>query len=878
MAIPSGSRLGPYEVLAPIGAGGMGEVYRARDSRLDREVAVKVLPERVAQDPDALARFEREARAVASLNDAHVCVLFDVGTEDGVHFAVFELLEGDTLRERLSRGALPPSRAIELAMQLCQGLSAAHGKGIVHRDLKPENLLLTRLGLKILDFGLAKLQSSGARVEGSAVLSQAPTRSAPEYLTSPGTAPGTAAYMSPEQARGEPADARSDIFATGVVLFEMLSGKRPFRRNTHAETLTAILKDDLPELISPSGPVPPGLERITRRCLEKDPEDRFQSAHDLAFALEAVSGTSAPVQTPARAGRRWVWVGAAAALIALTGGLWIGWPGEAPEPLRVRPITSDPGPEWNPALSPDGHQVAFVKRLEGRLALYVKQVDGGEPLLISQGTLDSFGPAWSPDGLQIAFGRHVEGEDGEILDGIFVVPALGGAAQRLTVCRGHGHGLSWSPDQEFLAIADRESPSASMGIELLSLETGQRRRVTHPPAGYHGDYFPRYSPDGRTLAFVRAETVWVEDIYAVAVDGGEERRLTVGNHNTGGLDWAADGRSIVFSAFRSGGVGAYSLWRVPLSGGAPERLEFGDHAGWPTVARIGGRLAYEREEPTNDIWRVGGPTAAEGDRVPTRLISSTHMDYHPDYSPDGQHIAFVSGRSGAGEIWVSDADGRNTRQLTSLDDPSILAPSWSPDGELLAFWCPKEGSFDIYVVSVSGGFVRRLTTGPSVDGAPSWSRNGRWVYFFSNDGGTFEVWKVSPEGGDPIQVTMQGGGGAIESPDGRFLYYTKGDLNRGPPGLWRMPVEGGAEEQILDRRVGAWWTILDEGILYADRSSTPSTLELFDPDTGEVSRVAVLGIPPGPPGLSVSPDGRWVAYARGDGTPEADIILVENFE
>jgi Tol biopolymer transport system component len=368
----------------------------------------------------------------------------------------------------------------------------------------------------------------------------------------------------------------------------------------------------------------------------------------------------------------------------------------------------------------------------------------------------------------------------------------------------------------------------------------------------------------------------VTDIYVVPVGGGEERRLTEGNHATAGLDWTADGRSIVFSSWRTGGVGVWSLWKVPASGGAPEPLEFGEHGSWPTVSRRGGRLAYVKEEVSFNIWRVGGPSAPEEDRSPTRLISSTWLDFFPRYSPDGRQIAFGSRRSGAGEIWICDSDGSSPRQLTFLGDPLIGAPSWSPDGEWIAFVSPKEGSSDVYVVSVSGGIPRRLTTGPATEFRASWSRNGRWVYFSSNQSGRSEVWKVPAEGGDALQVTTQGGAESFESHDGRFLFFTKSEAGVGVPilGIWRISRDGGEEVQVLDRGLTASWALLQQGILYLDFSSEPPALELFQFATGQVSRVAVVEATGGL-GLSASPDARSVLYGRR--RAEADIMLVEGF-
>jgi len=885
MAVTSGSRLGPYEVVDLLGSGGMGEVYRARDPRLNREVAIKVLPEGIA-DRERLRRFQQEARAAGALNHPNILAIYDVGEHEGAPYIVSELLEGETLRERLGPGRVSIRSAVDYAIQVVRGLAAAHDSGIVHRDLKPDNVFVTQDGrAKILDFGLAKLRRPEGQAHDSG--SDADTIS---LATDPGTVMGTVPYMSPEQVRGEAVDHRSDIFSFGALLYEMLSGRRAFRGSSSAETLGAILKEDPPELSGTGRGISPGLARIVHRCLEKRAGDRFHSAHDLALALEAVSPRiSRPSWVGVARGRRLVWTGALVALVAVAG-LWILLPREPPPPpLRVRPITSDLGREMMPALSPDGNQVAFVWAREGTQDLYVKLINGGNPLLVSGGEEHSYAPAWSPGGRQIAFIRHVKDGDGQVLAGIFVVPALGGPERRLATARVpflsvrtsdpvFQHGLSWSPGGKALAFVDRESRDEPDAIFLLSLESGERWRLTRPPAGQLGDFAPRFSPDGRTLAFVRSVVIGDNDIFLVPVDGGGEQRLTELTSHMEGLDWTADGRSIVFSSLGWGGGSVSSLWRVPVSGRASEPLGFGENGHSPTLSRKGARLAYVRQAERDwDIWRVGGPSASEEDRSPARLISSTQPEYQPSYSPDGQQIAFCSYRSGAAEIWICDSDGSNPRQLTFLDDPTVFLPSWSPDGDQIAFSSGKEGSVDVYVVSVSGGVPRRLTTGPAPEFGYSWSRDGRWVYFTSYQAGSREAWKVPAEGGDALQVTTQGGTGAFESHDGRFLYFSKAMPCGAPPGVWRIPRDGGEEVQVLDRGTSASWALVEQGILFADCRSRPPTLELFHFATGEVSRVAVLpnGIP-GLKGLSVSPDGRWVLYLGRDELKE-DIMLVEGF-
>ncbi|MGD8898214.1 MAG: protein kinase, partial [Acidobacteriota bacterium] len=794
---------------------------------------------------------------------------------------------------RLKDGALPVRKALDHALGIVHGLAAAHDKGIVHRDLKPENVFVAGDSwVKILDFGLAKLTHRGPLADGDERTATRPTES--------GTVLGTVGYMSPEQVRGEEVDPRSDIFSFGSVLFEMLSGQRAFRRDTTVETMNAILKEDPPELSGTRRGIPPGLARIVQRCLEKRVGDRFHSAHDLALALEAVSsGASRPAWRPLVGSRRLV---GAAALVVLAGvsgvaGLWLSRldePEAPPTSLKIRPLTSDPGPEWQPALSPNGHLLAFVRVGEsGKSELCVKQVDGGgEPLVVSSGEGVAFVPTWSPDGQRIAFMQPIEAEEGSPRDGVFVVSALGGPTRRLATLRSAprlpplamnentpGLGLSWSPDGTLLAVPHRDRPEDPNGLFLLSIESRERRRLTRPPAADLGDWAPRFSPDGRTLAFIRSVGLPENDIYVVPVDGEGERRLTMLDTWMAGLDWAPDGQSIVFSSPGLGVGSASSLWRVPVSGGTPERLAFGENGSRPTCSREGGRLAYVRDEPRTDIWRVAGPSASKEERSPTRLISSTQPEFQPRYSPDGRHIAFGSMRSGAPEIWICDSDGSNPRQVTFLGHPYAGLPSWSPDGEQIAFNSSKEGSIDVYVVSVSGGVPRRLTTGPTPEFSYSWSRDGRWVYFVSARGPRGEVWKVPAEGGDAVQVTSQGGAAASESRDGRFLYFSKWQPSGVTGGIWRIPRDGGEEIQVLDRGGGPAWALLEEGILFMECGASPPILELFRFGSGEVSQVAVVAEPlPECPwgGLSVSPDGRWVVYtALGD--PEADIMLVEGF-
>jgi len=888
-ALAPGIRLGPYEVLAPLGAGGMGEVYRARDERLGREVAVKVLPVDSSADRDRLRRFEQEVKAAGALNHPNLVAVFDAGLHEGNPYVVFELLDGTTLRQRLGAGPLPVRKAVDFADQIASGLAAAHEKGIVHRDLKPENLFVTRDGrVKILDFGLAKLrpelEPAPRRADGATV----------SAATGAGVILGTVGYMSPEQVKGEPADPRSDIFSFGVVLYEMLSGRRAFGGDTAAEVMTAILKDDLPDLGKPE--IPPGLESVVRRCLEKRPEERFHSARDIAYALEAVSTTSAagrPSSVAAQArSRRRVWLGVA--VVALLAGVVaaLRWARIASEndtrraaessipSMKTLPLTSFPGQELDPAFSADGRQLAFAwdGAAGDNFDIYVKLIDTGAPLRLTNHPGSDRGPAWSPDGRYIAFTRQYEGGSG-----LFMVPALGGTERRLVTLGfrpdwqwGFPAKADWSPDGKAIAFSDRASQEAHPSLFLLFIDDLERRRLTWPPAGSAGDWSPAFSPDGQAVAFVRWRGEAFGDIHLMPVTGGEPRRLTFDNTAIWGLDWGPGGNEIVFSSVRGG---SYGLWRISASGGRAESVAAaGPICSSLSVSRQGQRLAYVESSHDFDIWRIdlAGPP---GRHPPTRLIGSTRRESAPQYSPDGRRIAFESNRSGTDEIWVCDGDGSNAVQLTFLDSLWTGTPRWSPDGREVAFDARVEGHSDIYVINSGGGSPRRITTEASEDVVPSWSRDGRWIYFASDRGGTQQVWKVPAKGGHAVQVTKKGGFAAFESPDGKAVYYSRYDA----PGLWRVPVEGGEESLILDHpAVGGWghWAVRERGVYFVNPDPTGHhpTIELFSFATRRVTRLATLEkeVVPWLHALDVSPDGRWALCTLSE-RANRDIMLVENF-
>ena len=626
-----------------------------------------------------------------------------------------------------------------------------------------------------MDFGLAQLAERS-------------------QLTKTVTILGTPAYMSPEQAQRLPTDRRTDIWSLGVVIYEMVTGRLPFEGERQQAVLYAIANEEAEPITALRVGVPTELDRIVGKAMAKDAGERYQHVDEMLVDLQSLRKereTGALRQAPAPAallrGRRAGWYVALAVVgvaVIAAASVWLGVWGpterELPAPLRSVFLTTDPGSEQHPTFSPDGDQVAFAWDGENRdnTDIYVKLVAGGRALRLTTNPAVDSGPAWSPDGSQIAFFCRSEGSGG-----IFLVPPLGGVALKLAESphywslegtSGAGQDLSWAPDGKFLAVSDRTSPEEPFAIFRVSVESGAKRRLTSPPAQSPGDHSPAFSPDGRTVAFVRQNGSYAVDIYLMQVPDGEPRRLTYNDQPTRGLAWTPDGREIVFS-LDPGGIGSNSsLWQISSLGGMPELLSgTGGDAIYPAISRQGSRLIYSRRTSDDNIWRLelSGLTTARNQ--PTRLIASTRTDFFPQISPDGDRIAFESDRSGSPEVWVCDRDGRRPVQLTSFVDLNAVSPCWSPDGRWIAFDAAPDGNPDIYVISADGGSPRPLTTESSSELIPSWSRDGKWIYFPSDRTGIFQVWKAPAAGGEAVQVTKKGGVVAFESPDGKFVFYAK---------------------------------------------------------------------------------------------------------
>jgi len=858
MALTSGTKLGPYEIQSLLGAGGMGEVYRAHDSRLDRTVAIKVLPASFSADRERLQRFAQEARAAAALNHPNILSIFDIGEAQGAPYVVSELLEGETLRERLRNGPLPIRRVIDYALQVARGLAAAHDKGIVHRDLKPENLFLTHDGrVKILDFGLAKL----TRPEAPSGSGDAPTV---QVATEAGLVMGTAGYMSPEQVRGKPADNRSDIFTFGAILYEMITGKRAFHGETSADTMSAILKEETPELSETTRNVPPGLERIVRHCMEKHPTQRFQSAGDLAFDLDALTEISASTKSGAQAAvqqeraessRRTIAVAAgivALAFAMLALGWWLGRGSGSASPPEYQQITFRTGSIGNARFTPDGSVVYSASWDGGDNQLYLARTDenGARELGLKDAELLSI----SKNG-ELAIRLNTAFYGGYARFGTLArVPLSGGTPREV---------LENVQDAEWTGNGD------SMAVVKLTPEN-RHWRLEYPIGHVLLDTInwisdPRLSPDGKLIAFADHENPGGDDEGSVAVMdmAGHEKKLASGFVSVEGIQWSPEGNEIWFTATRTGS--ATNLRGVTLAG--KERTITNVPGGmWLEDMRGGAALMITHRD------RLGIRGVPPGGKE-ERELGWFGWSVARDISRDGKKVLFEEEGEGGGPnytVFLRDTDGSPPVRIGEG-----LSVAISPDAKWVITRPAKGGPLN--VVPTGAGEARPLThDNVTYDGARYLPDGKQLVAFGIEPGHGARDYLIDVSNGNSRPLTPEGYVGRMLSPDGRLVAVVGPDGTRG---VW--PLDGGGFRAIpeLDRKYGvAGWT--------PDGTAVYAVTNHLGEKTAKVSRVNITtgkmdfwkelgdGLPTGATagGPLFSADGNAYAYDYDQTLSEAYVV------
>jgi len=812
MAISPGRRLGPYEILSAIGAGGMGEVYKARDTRLDRIVAIKVLPAHLADRADLRERFDREAKTIASLNHPHICTLYDTGHQDGIDYLVMEYLEGETLAQRLVKGPLPIQQVLQYAIEISDALDKAHRKGVTHRDMKPGNIMLTKTGTKLLDFGLAKLKLDVAPANVS--LADLPT--ANDSLTAEGAIVGTLQYMAPEQLEGKEVDARTDIFAFGVVMYEMATRKRAFEGKSQASVISAIMSSDPVPMSSLQPMTPPALDRVVKRCLAKETDERWQTANDLANELKWIAeGGSQVTLVPTAAakgirtlGRRALILNLGALLLIAAVVSVVTWnlkpaPSPALQPVSRLVVNLPPGQqlaglENGPAvaLSPDGTHLAYVARQGGNQQLYLRALDGLEAKPIP-GTEGAVNPFFSPDGQWLGFFAG---------GALKKVSVNGGGAQSL-VNATLPSGASWG-SQGIIAF----SPIVTGVLQQVPDGGGAPQPLTRIEKGEVSQHWPEFLPGGKAVLFATSGNAasWANaQVVVQSIGAGERRNLIQGATQP---RYASTGHLV----YAQGG----SLMAVPFD---PQRLAV-KSAAVPVVDGVlqsptSGSAQYSFSTTGSLVYVSGDIQAPERRLVWVNrngaeqlLAAPAHAYVAPRVSPDGRRLAVTITEQEA-QIWEYDFPRETLTRLT-FEGNNNLAPVWTPDGKRLAFNSNKEGSNNIFWQLADGsGGLERLTNSEYLQAPSSWSPDGQVLAFFEvNPATQRDIWVLrmgEPSAGSgqvgkvqPFLRTRFDEAVPRFSPDGRWLAYISNESGRyeiyvqpfpGPGGKWQISTEGGTE-------------------------------------------------------------------------------------
>jgi Tol biopolymer transport system component/serine/threonine protein kinase len=860
-----GRTLSHYRILEEIGRGGMGEVYLAEDTALDRKVALKVLPPELANNDDRRARFTREAKALAALNHPNIVTIHSVESTDGVDFITMEFVRGKTLTELLQRNGLPLDRFFEIAIPLADAVAAAHHVGISHRDLKPANVMVSGDGrVKVLDFGLAKLQEVP-----DAAVTGLPTHT----VTQEGRIVGTLGYMSPEQAEGRRVDGRSDLFSLGVVFYEMLTGERPFRGDTPTALLASILRDTPPPAGSLNPAIPRELDRIVNRCLAKDMSQRIQTALDVRNQLEEVKADVASGERDVEAaGRqrslnRWLVVATLALLVGIGAGLvYILQPDANALPKFDNPtrLTTATGAEASATWSPDGGRLAFESNQTGNWDIWVTQVGGAAAVnLTADHRGDDRLPSWSPDGNDIAFHSSREG------GGVFVMPALGGPARKIlsTPPPAIAPVLGWSAPQWSRDGSELIAAFAGPETTLLVRLSFASQEITSVALEGRCTRGMSWSPDGRILACAEGlPTYEVNRMWITSVAGGDRIFLTAGGESLyASPSWSPDGRFLFFTSNRGGSM---DLWRQEIgTDGRPvrdaERVTTALGAIHARFSPQSDTLAYASDQTIANAWRVPilrERAATWADAEP--LTSEQARVAHLDVTTDGKRLVFSSNRSGSPDLWLLSTSGGEFKRLTS-DPAEERAPQFSSDEKQIAFHSTRTGNRDIWVIPVEGGPARALAPHPATDWFPTWSPDDSEIAFISDRAnlGT-DIWVVPSAGGEPRALTDHPSQDEwpAYSPDGQSIVFTS--RRTGIDHLFRMARNGSGVEPLSNvaGRVAAWSP--DGRTLYfqsaADRENSIWAMSMSDRSESRVAELSGRSGNIG--GTTLATDGRYLYF------------------
>jgi eukaryotic-like serine/threonine-protein kinase len=817
MKLGDGTRIGTYEITGTLGSGAMGNVYRARDSRLGRDVAIKALPDALSGDEDALARFEREARFLAALNHPNIAAIYGIEEVDGERLLVLELVSGETLEERLKRGAIPLAESLGIAVQIAAALEAAHEAEIVHRDLKPSNVKVLPNGrVKLLDFGIAR---HGASDEG--VFADP----AEINITKSGAIVGTPQYMSPEQLFGEPVDRRTDVWAFGCLLYEMLTGRHPFPGRSYFDLADAIRTRE-PDWSSLPRGTPDTLQRLLARCLRKNLHDRLHDIGDARLELEELVADRASARRRAPSAATWTLVGvivlavAGVAALLATRGTRASSSADVPA-LRFTQVTSAEGVEQFPAWSPDGAAVVYAGGGTGIRNLYLRRLGASEAQQLTSGDHDDIQPTWSADGSRVLFvraraaSRRLEPADvfGAYESGEGDVWSVEVASKRETQLVANAFSPDVSPDGRSIAVdASWAGPRRiwivdARGLNPVQVTSDSSEAVTHVR--------PRWSPDGKRIVYQRVERTRFD---LAVVDLGTRASTVVTGDVYRKINpvWSRDGKMIYYSSDAGGGM---NVWRLPvdarsrragnaqqLTSGAGQDLEI-------AVSPDGKRLLYTTLHQNADLWRL--PMTPEGDVAgkPEQLVATTREDSRGEWSPDGQRIAFNSDRAGPMNLWIHTLGDRSTRQITS-GVGGDFQPTWSPDGKTLVFFSSRNGKADtdIWKVDVASGALTQLTRGRSLDLNPFFSPDGKEIVFQSDSSGRLELWVMAADGTRLRQLTTVGAMGHFIRWLGNDTIYFRSPSSAK---LLRVSPKGG-EPQTTIADVGSHISFSPDGTRFID--------------------------------------------------------------